>query len=187
MSTSNPVKASSLAVALAMAFVFNAQAQTASAAPGAKSTSSASSNVPSADRTFITKAAQGGLAEVQLGQIAAQKATDPQVKQFAQRMVEDHGKANDKLKQVASSKNVTLPADLPSDAKREEDKLSKLSGARFDKEYMNHMLTDHKKDVSLFRSEAKSAKDPDVKQFASDTLPTLEQHLQMAQSIAKSK
>ena len=187
MSTSNPVKASSLAVALAMAFVFNAQAQTASAAPGAKSTSSASSNVPRADRTFITKAAQGGLAEVELGQIAAQKATDPQVKQFAQRMVEDHGKANDKLKQVATSKNLTLPTDPPSNAKREEDKLNKLSGEQFDKEYMKHMLSDHKKDVSLFRSTAKSAKNSDVKQFASETLPTLEQHLLMAQTIAKSK
>jgi putative membrane protein len=190
MSTTNHVKASSLALSLAMTLMVNAHAQTAGTAtpPDAKpATASSNANVPRADRSFITKAAQGGLAEVQLGQLAAQKATDPQVKQFAQRMVEDHSKANDKLKQVASSKNVTLPGDLPSDAKREEDKLNKLSGAQFDKEYMNHMLSDHKKDVNLFRSESKSAKDPDVKQFASETLPTLEQHLQMAQSIAKSK
>ena len=73
------------------------------------------------DRAFMTKAAQGGLAEVELGRIAAQRATDPQVKQFAQRMVDDHGKANDKLKQVATSKNLTLPTDPPSNAKREED------------------------------------------------------------------
>ena len=139
------------------------------------------------DRTFMTKGAQGGLAEVELGRIAVQKATDPQVMQFAQRMVDDHGKANDKLKQVASSKNVTLPTDPPSDAKREEDKLNTLSGEQFDKEYMKHMLSDHKKDVSLFRSTANAAKNSDVKQFASETLPTLKQHLQMAQTIAKSK
>jgi len=127
------------------------------------------------------------LAEVELGQIAAQKATDPQVKEFAKRMVDDHSKANDKLKQVASTKNLPLPNDLPSDAKREADKLNELSGTQFDKEYMKDMLSDHKKDVSLFRSTAKSAKDSDVKQFASETLPTLEQHLQMAQTIGKSK
>ena len=127
------------------------------------------------------------MAEVELGRIAVQKATDPQVMQFAQRMVDDHGKANDKLKQVASSKNVTLPTDMPSDAKREEAKLNKLSGAQFNKEYMKNMLADHKKDVSLFRSTAKSAKNADVKQFASETLPTIEEHLQMAQTIVKSK
>jgi len=158
-----------------------------SSSSSSMSKSAANGDLPRADKNFISKAAQGGLAEVQLGQLAAQKASDPQVKQFAQRMVDDHSKANDKLKQVASSKNVTLPTDLPSDAKREEDKLNKLSGAQFDREYMNHMLSDHKKDVSLFRSQAKSGKDSEVKQFASDTLPTLEQHLQMAQTIAKSK
>jgi putative membrane protein len=84
------------------------------------------------------------------------------------------------------SKNVALPADMPKDAMREEVKLGKLSGDRFDKEYMNHMVSDHKKDVSEFRSASKS-KDAEVKQFASETLPTLEQHLQMAQSIQKSK
>ena len=205
MSNANHVEsAARLAASLALVFMVSAYGQTtgSGAATNVKSpppstresasaspTSKASKNddLTRSDRTFMTKAVQGGLAEVELGRIAAQKATDPQVKQFAQRMVDDHGKANDRLKQVASSKNVTLPGDLPSDAKREEDKLNKLSGAQFDKEYMNHMLSDHKKDVSLFRSESKSAKDPDVKQFASETLPTLEQHLQMAQSIAKSK
>ena len=134
----------------------------------------------------MMKAAEGGMAEVELGQLASQRATDPQVKQFAQRMVADHGKANDQLKQLASSKNVQLPTDLPASAKRERDRLSKLSGAQFDREYMSHMTSDHKKDTSLFRSTAKSARDADVKQFAAATLPTLEEHLQMAQSIAKS-
>jgi len=147
---------------------------------------SGNTNIAHGDRKFITTAAEHGMAEVELGKLAAQKASDPQVKQFAQRMVDDHSKANDKLKQIAASKNVTLPSDVPSAEKREHDKLNKLSGAQFDREYMNHMLSDHKKDVSMFRSEAKSAKDSDLKSFASETLPTLEQHLDMAQTIAKS-
>jgi putative membrane protein len=103
------------------------------------------------------------------------------VKQFGQKMVDDHGKANEKLKQLAASKGVELPADIDRSARREHDKLSKLSGADFDREYMKHMVSDHKKDVKDFEREAKAAKDPDVKTFASDTLPTLQQHLQLAQ------
>lgn len=143
-------------------------------------------SLSSSDRGFMKKAAEGGMAEVELGQLAVQRASDPQVKQFAQRMVNDHGKANSELKQIAASKNVDLPTDLPASVKRERDKLSKLRGAEFDREYMSHMTSDHKKDTSLFPSTAKSAKDTDVRQFASTTLPTLEEHLQMAQSIDKS-
>ena len=205
MSNANHVEtAARLAASLALVFMVSAYGQTTgsgaatnvkSAAPSTLESASSSpmsktsknDDLARSDRTFMTKAAQGGLAEVELGRIAVQKATDPQVKQFAQRMVDDHGKANDKPKQVASSKNVTLPTDPPSDAKREEDKLNTLSGEQFDKEYMKHMLSDHKKDVSLFRSTAKAAKNSDVKQFASEALPTLKQHLQMAQTIAKSK
>lgn len=133
------------------------------------------------DHEFIEDAAKGGLAEVQLGQLAAQKAENPDVKKFGQRMVDDHSKANDQLKQIASSKGMNLPADLDRSAKREHDKLSKLSGAAFDREYMKHMVSDHKKDVKDFEKEAKSGSDADVKTFASSTLPTLQEHLQMAQ------
>jgi len=153
---------------------------------GGMTKSGGTSSLSSSDRKFIMKAAEGGMAEVELGQLASQRASDPQVKQFAERMVADHSKANDQLKQIASGKNVTLPTDVPAAEKREHDRLAKLSGAQFDREYMSHMTSDHKKDTSLFRSTAKSAKDSDVKQFASTTLPTLEEHLQMAQSIAKS-
>jgi len=148
-------------------------------------TNGAAGNLASSDRSFLTKAAEGGMAEVELGRLASQRASDPQVKQFAQRMVTDHTKANDQLKQIASGKNVQLPADIPASARRERDRLSKLSGAQFDREYMSHMTSDHKKDTSLFRSAAKSAKDPDIRQFATSTLPTLEEHLQVAQSLAK--
>jgi putative membrane protein len=137
-----------------------------------------------ADRQFIKKAAEGGLAEVQLGQLATEKADSPDVKQFGQRMVDDHGKANDQLKQVASNKGVTVPDKLnPKDAATKA-RLEKLSGKAFDRAYMRDMVTDHTKDVSEFRTESKTAKDPDVKSFASQTLPTLEDHLKQAKSIA---
>jgi putative membrane protein len=134
------------------------------------------------DRKFIEEAAKGGMAEVELGQLAAQKGQSDQVKQFGQKMVDDHGKANDQLKQLASSKGVTLPTEVDGKTKRELDRLSKLSGADFDREYMKHMVSDHKKDVKEFKSQAKSAKDADLKSFASSTEPVLEQHLQLAES-----
>jgi putative membrane protein len=143
-------------------------------------------NLSSSDRKFIEKAAVGGMAEVQFGKLATQKAGADQVKQFGQRMVDDHSKADDQLKQVATSKGVTLPTSLDKSSQREMDKLSKLSGADFDREYMKTMVSDHKKDVSEFKSEASKAKDPDVKQFAASTLPTLQEHLTLAQSTQKS-
>ena len=88
---------------------------------------------------------------------------------------------------VAARKNVTLPAGPPADAKREHAKLDKLSGAAFDREYMKHMLDDHRKDVAAFRARSRSAKDPDVRSFAAETLPTLEEHLELAQAIAPAK
>lgn len=140
------------------------------------------SALSSGDKKFIDKAAQGGMAEVELGQLASQKAENPQVKQFGERMVKDHGAANDKLKQLASQKGITPPSSMDSSTKREYDKLSKLSGAQFDREYMTHMVSDHEKDIKEFKSEEKSAKDSDVKSFAQTTLPTLEEHLRLAKS-----
>ncbi len=134
------------------------------------------------DRKFVTKAAEGGIAEVQLGKLAQQKASNDQVKQFGQRMVTDHGSANEKLKAVASGKGISLPAQMDTSAQKEYDKLSKLSGVQFDRAYIAAMVSDHKKDVSEFRSESRSGSDNDLKSFAASTLPTLEQHLQMAQS-----
>ena len=156
---------------------------TASTNTGSMSTSRGASDakLSHGDKKFVEEAAQGGMAEVQLGQLAAQKAQNPEVKQFGQKMVDDHSKANDQLKSIASSKGVELPTDLKSADKREHDRLSKLNGADFDREYMKHMVSDHKKDVKDFEKESKSAKDADLKNFAGTTLPTLQQHLQMAQ------
>lgn len=136
-----------------------------------------------ADQQFLKDAAQSGLAEVQLGQLAEQKAADPAVKQFGQRMVQDHGKANDQLKSLASSKGVQLPTTLQPKDQQKKDQLANLSGQQFDQEYMQTMVLDHQKDVMRFQKEAGGAKAGDVKKFASDTLPTLKSHLQEAQKL----
>jgi putative membrane protein len=138
-----------------------------------------------ADTKFMKEAAEGGMAEVALGQLAVEKASSSDVKKFGQRMVDDHGKANDDLKQLASQKNVDLPQDLNAKDKATKASLEKLSGQQFDQAYMKDMLKDHKKDIADFRRESRSARDPDVKKFASQTLPTLEEHLKQAESIAQ--
>ena len=168
----------------------------ASQAMGDKSTTSTSSTkgsatqaqstLSSSDKKFIEEAGKGGLAEVEFGQLAEQKAQSPDVKQFGQKMVSDHSKINDKLKQIASQKNVNLPTALEGSEKREYDKLQKLSGARFDQEYMKTMVSDHQKDVKAFQKEAKSAKDADVKSFADSNASTIEEHLQLAKSAEAS-
>ena len=153
--------------------------------------SSTTSQLSSSDESFLRKAAAGGAAEVELGNLAKDKATDPDVKQFAEKMVTDHTKANDELKRLAEKKGVAI-SDMPdSKSKREMDRLSKLSGADFDKAYAKLMVSDHEKDVSEFQKESKDARDPEVRDFASRTLPTLQDHLRMAQEdnskVAKSE
>jgi putative membrane protein len=152
----------------------------------ASSDSSSSGQLAGADKTFVMKAAQGGLAEVQLGQLAADKGQSDQVKKFGQKMVDDHTKANDQLKSIAQQKGVQIPTDLDAKDKALKDKLSGLSGAQFDKMYMQHMVQDHKKDVAEFQKEANSGKDQDVKNFAQQTLPTLQEHLKLAQQANQS-
>ena len=134
------------------------------------------------DTSFVTKAAQGGMAEVKLGKLATEKASSPDVKTFGQQMVDDHSKANDELKSLASKKGLTLPTDVDAKDQATYDRLSKLSGAEFDKAYMADMVSDHKTDVAEFRRESQRGSDPDVKAWAAKTLPTLEHHLQLAQS-----
>jgi putative membrane protein len=134
---------------------------------------------------FMMEAARGGLAEVTLGQMAAQRASRDEVKQFGQRMVQDHGKANTELMQLAATKGVTLPKELDSTHKAMAERLSQLSGAEFDRAYMSEMVKDHTKDVSAFQHQAGQGTDPEVKNWAAKTLPTLQQHLEMAQDTAQ--
>jgi putative membrane protein len=173
----------SLALGLGMLVAAGASAQPAgtSSSSGMKA-GSAGAAVPAADKSWAQKAAIGGLAEVEMGKLAQQKASNDQVKQFGTHMVDDHSKANDELKQLASSKGLTLPTDLDATHKNKMAKLEKLSGAQFDRAYMDEMVADHKKDVAEFKKQSTSGKDSDLKAFAAKTLPTLEDHLKMAQS-----
>ncbi len=142
-----------------------------------------SGKVSAADQTFIKEAAQGGMAEVELGQLAVQKALNEDVRKFGQRMVDDHGKANDKLKSLAASEGVKLPQTLDAKDKATKLRLSKLSGDQFDKAYMKDMVRDHNADIAAFQRESTSGTSTEVKEFASHTLPTLQDHLKEAQSI----
>jgi putative membrane protein len=136
--------------------------------------------ISASDSSFLRKAAEGGVAEVALGNLAKDKATDPDVKQFAQKMVDDHSKANVELKKLANQKGVAVPGEADSKTNKEMDKLSKLSGPEFDKAYMKLMVSDHQKDVAEFNTEYEHTSDPDVKDFVGKTLPTLQEHLRMA-------
>lgn len=162
----------------------NTSAQGGNTASGDVSTkkSGSGSQKSSADSKFVMEAAQGGLEEVQLGQVAVQKAQNDKVKQFGQRMVDDHSKANDELKSIASKNGMTLPTDLDAKHKAMVDRMSGMSaGAAFDRAYMQMMVKDHQKDVSEFQKEANSGSDNDIKGFAAKTLPILQDHLRMAQ------
>ena len=140
----------------------------------------AAAPVFAADEMFVMKVAKGGMAEVELGKLAAEKGSNDAVKKFGQRMADDHGKANDELATLAKSKNITMPTEIGPAEKALRDRLTKLSGPAFDQAYMKAMVSDHVKDIAEFRTESRSGKDPDVKAWATKTLPTLEEHLKLA-------
>lgn len=157
---------------------------TASDTSATTSTNTTTIPLSAADKDFVIKAAEGGMAEVTLGQMAAQKATDADARDFGNRMVNDHGKAGDELKQLATNKGIALPTDLNAEAKKTSADLSKKSGKDFDKSYMNDMVKDHEKDVKEFEKASKDVQDPDLKSWASKTLPVIQDHLRMAKQIA---
>lgn len=146
--------------------------------------SAGSASAQSADQPFAREAAMGGMAEVELGTLAKEKASNADVKQFGDRMVTDHGKANEELKQWAQQKKVTLPTAIGAKHRAIRDRLAKLSGDAFDKAYMRDMVSDHQHDVAAFKREAASGTDPELKAWAAKILPTLEDHLKMAQETA---
>jgi putative membrane protein len=149
--------------------------------PGGSAAAPTSSANP--DQSFVADAAKGNREEVVLGKMVAAKTKDPNVRGFAQMMVKDHTAALNDLQQVAQTKNITLPEGLPDDATALQSKLSSENGKTFDKDYMDAMVDDHKKDVSEFQDATQNVKDPDVKQWATKTLPTLQKHLDKAQQI----
>lgn len=132
------------------------------------------------DADFVTMAGSGGMLEVELGKVAAQKGAAAEVKKFGQHMVTDHTKANSELKALAEKKKWTVPAKMNAEHQAAYDRISKLSGKEFDKEYMNQMVMDHEKTVALFEHANQKAQDADLKSFTSKTLPTLRMHLDMA-------
>lgn len=133
------------------------------------------------DKVFVTTAGMAGLYEVQAGNLALQKAESAGVRAFAQRMITDHGKANAELAQLATAKGLALPAELEGEHEKAVEHLNTLSGAEFDKAYMQHMLGDHQKDIAEFEKASTSATDADIKAFATKTLPVLREHLTLAQ------
>ena len=137
----------------------------------------------SADENFAKKAAQGGMAEVKLGQLAEERGSNPAVKNFGRRMVQDHSKANDELKSTTSKESIPLPNELDKSDQATYDRLSKLSGDAFDRAYARDMVKDHSKDVSEFQKEAKNGRDDAIKNFAAQTLPTLQNHLDQARQM----
>ncbi len=138
------------------------------------------SSISATDKTFVKDAAVGGMTEVELGRIAAAKGASQAVKDYGTKMVDDHTKANDELKAIATPKGLTPPAALDAMHQRVVDKFSKMSGGvAFDKAYESQMVADHKKTIALFQKEAKSGKDADLRAFARKTLPTLQEHLKM--------
>jgi putative membrane protein len=150
---------------------------------GTGATGGTVSTLSNDDKEFAMKAAQGNMAEVNGGNTAAQKGTSADVKTFGNRMVSDHGKALDELKQLAQTKGIALPSDVNAEQKALADKLSKLSGAAFDKEYTDAMVKDHEEDVAEFDKASKNAQDPDLKAWAAKTLPVIQDHLKMAKEM----
>jgi putative membrane protein len=135
------------------------------------------------DTAFATKAAIGGMAEVELGQLALQKAKDSKVKNFAAMMVKDHSKANQELMAIAKAKNITLPTSLDQEHKNKLEELKSKSGADFDKAYTKAMVEGHEKTLALMQEGIDSLTDPELKGFAAKTSPVVQHHLQLINSI----
>jgi putative membrane protein len=143
----------------------------------------ANNTVDQPTSVFMTKAADGGMSEVQMGQIAQQKGSNQRVKDFGSMMVNDHSKANDELKSIAGQKSVTLPDSISAEHKKMMTDLQKKKGKDFDKAYIDMMVDDHQKDVSEFEKASNETKNPDVKSWIDKTLPTLRMHLDSAKAI----
>jgi len=199
---SMPFQRSAATAAVLLAFALASAAQPAgqqgsgaaasAAKPAQEATRATGGSMDRTDRQFLERAATGGMMEVELGQLAQQKASNAKVKEFGARMVSDHGKSNDQLKQIATSKGAQPPASVDTKHRQDMQKLESMQGMDFDREYMRHMVADHRKDIAEYRKQAESGKDADLKAFAAQTLPTLQEHLKLAQSVndalgAKSK
>lgn len=156
---------------------------TGAEAHGTTQSGTTATGVSKSDKRFIRKAAQGGLAEVELGKLAQQRGSSQEVRDFGQRMVTDHSQANDKLMTIAQSLNVEVPTTLDKKDQATLEKLQSLHGAAFDRAYSRDMRADHRTDIREFEHVAMHGHDPQVRQFAESTLPTLKEHLAMAEKL----
>lgn len=136
-----------------------------------------------ADRQFAEETAMCNRAELELSKVAAQKASNPSVKQFAQMMMQDHGQGSSQLTTVSQQKGMKPPTDVPEPDKRMRDRLQEVSGQQVDMMYMKHMYAAHMKDLTSFQLYAQTGQDPDLKRFANSQVPVLQQHLRQAESI----
>jgi putative membrane protein len=164
---------------------FPAMAQAPVSSGADANQTSASTQASPADKHFVEKALQGGMAEVKLGQLASEKGSSDDVKQFGQKMVEDHTKLGDQMKQVAQQLGVTPPEGLSPQDRALQARLQALSGDQFDKAYIQAMVKDHKMDLSEFKKEAKMGKSPAVKDAAQQGQEVIAGHLQMIEQIAQ--
>ncbi len=146
-------------------------------------TSNPSNTSSNPDQQFVSDAAKGNRAEIELGKMVESKAKDPSVKSFARMMVNDHTKALNELQQIAQSNSWSVPEGIPEDAQDMKTKLSSESGKQMEKDYMDGMVQDHQKDVKDFQDASQNVQNNDLKQWATKTLPTLQKHLQRAQQI----
>lgn len=149
----------------------------------AEATNEANSAVKEDDSEFVVEAGSGGMMEVEAGKLAQQKAVNPRVKAYGDMLVADHTKANDELKALAATKNITVPGSLGEDHQKHINDLQQKTGKDFDKDFMSMMVDDHKKDISAFEDASNKASDADIKSFAAKTLPTLKMHADSAQAI----
>jgi putative membrane protein len=138
------------------------------------------------DRDFLTKAFVAGHKEIQLSKLADRHSRNDQVKAFAQQMIDDHTKANQQISELMKSQKLAVVAGTEKDFRDTSDRLGKLDGDAFDKEFVQVLVKDHKQAVALFENQAKSGKERDVTEFAKNTLPTIRGHLQHAQKLASS-
>jgi putative membrane protein len=151
-----------------------------------QSTKGTKGQFSSSDFKFVCEAARGGKMEVQAGELARNQASDPQVKEFGERMVTDHTKAGAELKTLASQKGASVPEELSSKEQRHLEHLQKLSGKDFDRAYMDAMVQDHEKDLKEFQKASKDSDDAGLKAFAAKTASLVEQHLEQAKQIQAS-
>jgi len=138
---------------------------------------------PLSDAQFVMKVSGAGMAEVDMGNLGVKQATNPDVKKFAQKMVDDHTKANRELMDLANQKRLKAADEMPAEHQKMRERMSQLKGDEFDREYMAAMVKDHVEAVALFEKQSRNGQDEDLKKWAAQTLPTLREHLRMAQEI----